>query len=189
MSKAFAVLIVLLVIIGGVWFTVKDGQKNPGLSQPVVPPAPKLRPLNFFSTAFKTGESIPVKYTCAGENMSLGFRIENVSPEIKSLAIIVDDPDAPKGDWVHLVMWNINPSVTEIAENVLPKSAVVGVNDFGQNNYGGPCPASGQHRYFFKLFALDTKLTLTSFSGKTELLKAMEGHVVIQKDFFGVFNK
>ena len=189
MSKAFAILIVLLLIVGGVWFTVKDGQKKVSENKKAEPVEKEIKPINFYSQSFKTGENIPVKYTCLGENISPNFRIENVETNAKSLVIIVDDPDAPKTEWVHLAMWNIDPKTSSIAENALPKNAVIGKNDFGQNNYGGPCPSSGQHRYFFKLYSLDIKLNLTSFAGKAELLKAMEDHIIGYANFYGIFKK
>lgn len=189
MNKAIAILIVVLIIISGVWFTVRSEQKN-GKNQPVeVQKKDEIKNMNFFSPAFKTSESIPEKYTCKGENISPELVIQDTNPLAKSLAIIVDDPDATNGDWMHLIMWNIDPKTQSIPENSIPKGATVGKNDFGQNNYGGPCPPSGVHRYFFKLYALDSKLELTSFSSKSDLEKAMQGHIIEMKDFFGIFNK
>lgn len=191
MTKAFAILIIILIVIGGVWYTIRDEKKSDFKQPQIAQEKQETKNMNFYSPAFKASESIPEKYTCKGENISPELVIENVSPLTKSLAIIIDDPDAPMvppaGGWVHLVMWNIDPNTQSIPENLTPKGAVVGKNDFGQNNYGGPCPPSGTHRYFFKLFALDAKLSLTSFMEKPELLKAMEGHIIESAEFFGIF--
>ncbi len=145
--------------------------------------------LKIVSPAFKDNESIPKKYTCDGKDMNPPLIIENVPKEAKSLALIVDDPDAPVGLWVHWVMWNIDPKTKEIKENSVPKGAIQGINDFGKNNYGGPCPPSGTHRYFFKLYALDTTLNISPSSAKANLEKAMKGHILAQAQIIGLYKK
>jgi Raf kinase inhibitor-like YbhB/YbcL family protein len=112
------------------------------------------------SPAFKHNDHIPPKYTCDGADVNPPLVIENTPAGTKSLALIVDDPDAPGGMWVHWVVWNIDPAVAAIKENSVPSGAQQGINDFRSRNYGAPCPPSGTHRYFFKLYALDTTLTL-----------------------------
>jgi Raf kinase inhibitor-like YbhB/YbcL family protein len=119
-----------------------------------------MDPIKISSTAFTQNGSIPSKYTCDGSDVNPPLMFENVPPEAKSLALIVDDPDAPAGTWVHWVVWNIDPAVKEIKENSLPPGAQQGISDFRKRGYGGPCPPGGTHRYFFKLYALDTTLTL-----------------------------
>lgn len=129
---------------------------------------------------------IPVKYTCSGENINPEISISGIPAETKSLALIMDDPDAPSGDFVHWVMWNILTD-GKISENSAP--GVQGVNDFGENKYGGPCPPSGTHHYHFKIYALDTKLELPTETDKQGLLKAMEGHVLASGELVGLYMK
>ncbi len=141
------------------------------------------------SPAFKSGELIPSKFTCDGADVSPTLAIGNVPPEAKSLALIVDDPDAPGGMWVHWVVWNIDPATKEIAEGGVPAGAQLGRNDFRQTPYGGPCPPSGTHRYFFKLYALDTKLDLGAGTNKAGLEKAMKGHILTQAELMGKYKR
>lgn len=129
---------------------------------------------------------IPDKYTCKGENINPELDFSEVPVDAKSLALIVDDPDAPAGDWVHWILWNI-PVTSSIAENSY--AGTRGLTSFGENKYGGPCPPSGTHRYYFKLFALDTELDLPTSSGKFELLEAMSGHTLAQAELMGTFSK
>jgi len=145
--------------------------------------------LKITSTAFQHNGIIPSKYTCDGKNISPPLMIENCSPEAKSIAIIVDDPDAPMGTWVHWVLWNISPNVKEIKEDTVPAAAVEGVNNFKRHSYGGPCPPSGPHRYFFKVYALDTKLNINPDSNKTDLEKAMKGHIIAEGQIIGLYKR
>ncbi len=145
--------------------------------------------LQITSPVFKNNESIPVKYTCDGEDINPPLLIENVPPEAKSLALIHDDPDAPMGTWVHWVLWNISPDTGEIKENSVPAGAQQGFNDFRKHDYGGPCPPSGTHRYFFKLYALDSLLDLSSNAKKGDLEKAMKGHILAQTQLIGLYKR
>jgi len=140
------------------------------------------------SAAFENNTYIPRKYTCDGADINPPLRIENVPPSARSLALIVDDPDAPGGVWVHWVVWNIDPSITEIKENSVPKGGMQGQNDFRKNGYGGPCPPA-THRYFFKVFALDTVLSHSARFSKSDLEKAMRGHVVAQTHLIGIYGR
>src|SRR5574341_875714 len=139
------------------------------------------------SPAFSANGMIPPKHTCDGADTSPPLRIEGIPPGAKTLALIVDDPDAPRGTWVHWVAWNIDPATREIPENGLPKGAVQGRNDFGTEKYGGPCPPSGTHRYFFKLYALDASLGLADGATKAQLESAMKGHILGQAEFVGLY--
>ncbi len=141
------------------------------------------------SPVFENNGSIPGKYSCDGANVNPPILIENVPNGTKSLTLIVDDPDAPVGIWVHWVLWNINPETKEIKENSVPKGAQQGMNDFRKHNYGGPCPPSGTHRYFFKLYALDTILTLSPNATKADLEKAMKGHIIEQAHIVGLYKR
>jgi Raf kinase inhibitor-like YbhB/YbcL family protein len=141
------------------------------------------------SPAFRNGELIPLKFTCDGADVNPALIIGNVPPEAKSLALIMDDPDAPGGMWVHWVVWNIDPKTREIGENSVPRGAMQGINDFRKTPYGGPCPPSGTHRYFFKLYALDVLLDLGSGTTKGALEKAMKGHVLVQAELLGRYKR
>jgi Raf kinase inhibitor-like YbhB/YbcL family protein len=138
------------------------------------------------STAFKGGDRIPSKYTCDGENCNPDLHIEEIPAKTASLALIVDDPDAPGGTWVHWVVFGI-PVSENIGEKSVPGTQ--GRNDFGRLAYGGPCPPSGTHRYFFKLYALDTKLALAEGADKRGLEKAMEGHVLAKAELVGLYSR
>jgi hypothetical protein len=139
------------------------------------------------SHAFSPGGQIPKKYTCNGPNVNPPLHIDNVPKTAKTLALIVDDPDAPSGTWVHWVVWNINPKTTDISDHSVPRDAVQGTSDFGEAKYGGPCPPSGTHRYFFKAYALDNTLSLSSSSKKAALEKAMAGHILAQGSLMGTY--
>jgi len=141
------------------------------------------------TSVFSNNQALPGKFTCDGENVNPELNISGVPKEAKSLSLIVDDPDAPSGDFVHWVIWNIGAETAQIKENSLPAGAVAGKNDFGKNEYGGPCPPSGTHRYQFKVYALDTKLDLTANAGKQELLAAMNGHILSQAMLVGNYGK
>lgn len=141
------------------------------------------------STAFEHQQSIPPKYTCDGNDINPPLAWSSVPANAKSLALIVDDPDAPMGTWVHWTMWNIDPKTTEIAENSVPAGAIQGVTSSNENAYGGPCPPSGVHRYFFKLYALDTILELPTSSNKAVLEAAMKGRVLASAELMGTYQR
>lgn len=141
------------------------------------------------SSAFSQNEIIPKKYTCDGENVNPPLSIADIPKETKSLVLIVDDPDAPKGTWVHWTVFNINPEIKEIAENSIPKDGIEGMTDFGRPGYGGPCPPSGTHRYFFKIYSLDTKLDLKANASKKDLEKAMAGHILAKAELIGLYQR
>ena len=138
------------------------------------------------SPEFKNNEYIPKKFTCRGENVNPGLNIEGIPLGAKSLALIVDDPDAPGGDWVHWVMFDIAP-VSKIEEDSAPGKQ--GMNNSGRTRYNGPCPPSGTHRYFFKVYALDTELNLKEGIAKAHLEKAMQGHILAKAELIGLFKK
>jgi Raf kinase inhibitor-like YbhB/YbcL family protein len=141
------------------------------------------------SPVFDNNDSIPRKYTCDGEDISPPLQLLNVLDNTASLTLIVDDPDAPHKTWVHWLLWNISPSIVRLEEGSEPKDAVQGENDFGKESYGGPCPPSGIHRYFFKLYALDKVLELGSGSTKSELLAVMEGHKLAYAELIGRYSR
>jgi Raf kinase inhibitor-like YbhB/YbcL family protein len=141
------------------------------------------------SSAFENNGHIPPKYTCDGANVNPPLKIEDVPPNTKSLALIFDDVDAPRGSYVHWILWNIGPTIKEIKENSVPEGAVQGMNDFKKGSYGGPCPSRGAHKYVFKIFALDTLLNLNPNFTKKDLEKAMEGHIISQTQLMGLYKR
>jgi Raf kinase inhibitor-like YbhB/YbcL family protein len=145
-------------------------------------------PISISSPAFQAGGDIPAKFTCNGTNISPELQISGVPNEAKSLVLIVDDPDAPRGLFTHWIVWNIAPKTTRVVENAVPAGAVQGINDFGKRNYGGPCPPSGTHRYFFKIFALDTKPELKPNARRAELDAAMRDHVLAQGELMARYS-
>jgi Raf kinase inhibitor-like YbhB/YbcL family protein len=140
------------------------------------------------SPAFQEGGNIPQKFTCDGANLNPALRLEGITADAKSLVLIVDDPDAPGGLFTHWLIWNIDPKASEISEGGAPKG-VPGKNDFGKSGYGGPCPPSGTHRYFFKVFALDRELDLPAGSKRAQLDAAMRGHVIGQGEVMGRYTR
>jgi Raf kinase inhibitor-like YbhB/YbcL family protein len=142
------------------------------------------------SPAFAQGETIPVKYTCDGADVSPPLRWDEPPAGTGSLALIADDPDAPVGTWVHWVVFNLPADARELPEQAtLPGGSQDGTNSWGRTGYGGPCPPSGTHRYFFKLYALDTTLDLAVGASKEELLQAMEGHILAQTELMGTYSR
>ena len=150
-------------------------------------------PLTLESTAFKNGEDIPKKHTCDGEDISPALKWGEPPPGTKSLALIADDPDAPVGTWVHWVVHDLPPDARELREGTVkseevPGGGKQGLNDFRKVGYGGPCPPPGKpHRYFFKLYALDTMLDIGAGADKDTLLAAMEGHVLAEAELMGTY--
>ena len=138
------------------------------------------------SPEFENNGFIPKKFTCQGENVNPALLVEGVPKDAKTLVLIVDDPDAPMGMWVHWVLYNV-PVVSRIDEDSVPGEQ--GITDFGTKGYGGPCPPSGTHRYFFKIYALDTELDLKQDSRKKDLEKAMKGHILGKAEMVGLYKK
>lgn len=137
------------------------------------------------SPVFDNGKSIPSRYTCDGENINPQLVFSDVPASAKSLALIVDDPDSPTGIWTHWLLWNIPQNTKEIGEGKIPRGAVQGETTFGAAHYGGPCPGKGNHRYFFKIYALDIILSLPATSEKDALIKAMKGHIIAEAEMYG----
>src|SRR5262249_6574786 len=140
------------------------------------------------SSAFQHGGNIPSKFTCDGGNTSPPLEVAGVPSGAKTLVLIADDPDAPSGLFTHWLVWNIPSQTNSIAEGSAPKG-VHGTNDFGKSGYGAPCPPSGTHRYYFRVFALDRELDLRSGAKRSELDAAMKGHVIAQGELVGRYAK
>jgi Raf kinase inhibitor-like YbhB/YbcL family protein len=139
------------------------------------------------SPSFKHNEKIPKKYTCQGEDISPPLKFEDVPNDAKSLVLIMDDPDAPKETFVHWVMFDIPVDKNELIED--SSFGKQGINSSGQIGYMGPCPPSGMHRYFFKLYALDIILNLKKDSEKKDLEEIMKGHILAQAEMIGLCSK
>jgi Raf kinase inhibitor-like YbhB/YbcL family protein len=176
------------------------GRNKPNLVDPPPPPpstnssTQQKSELKLTSTAFKEGEAIPRGYTCDGANVSPPLEWTGVPKSAKTIAIIADDPDAPSGTFVHWVLFNLPADGLGLIENTpqtetLNGGGMQGKNDFEKTGYGGPCPPSGTHRYFFKFYALDTELPSKAGATKAEVEKAMEGHVVGQAQLMGTYKR
>jgi hypothetical protein len=150
--------------------------------------------MKLISTAFSEGRAIPKQYSCDGQDISPPLRWQDVPAGTETFVLIADDPDAPAGTWVHWVIYDIPERARELQENY-PKQEVdsdgskQGVNDFKKIGYGGPCPPGGTHRYYFKLYALDTSLDAEAGLSKNEILKRMENHVLDEAQLMGTYSR
>lgn len=175
----------LAVVLGGGAPAVKAGAAEPI----------RGKTMQLTSAAFNQGDPIPSKYTCDGQNVSPSLKWNGVPAGAKSLALIADDPDAPVGTWVHWVLFDLPAAVNQLPEDVpqtqyIPGGAKQGLNDFKRLGYGGPCPPPGKaHRYFFKLYALDTVLDLKPGASKKELERAMGNHILAQGQLMGTYQR
>lgn len=151
--------------------------------------------LTISSPSFTNGDPIPKKFTCDGPDVSPQLTWTDPPAGTKIFALLADDPDAPAGNWNHWAMWNIPATVRSVPEGVkrnthLPDGSEQGMNDFHKAGYNGPCPPAGKaHRYFFKLFALDTKVSLNSEAGKPELEAAIKGHILAKAEWMGTYKR
>jgi Raf kinase inhibitor-like YbhB/YbcL family protein len=147
------------------------------------------------SSAFQPEQPIPIKYTCEGPDVSPPLQWRDLPAGVKSLSLICDDPDAPVGTWVHWVLYDLPVTTVELAESLptlptLPNGAKQGRNDFKRVGYGGPCPPAGKpHRYYFKLYALDTEVGLKPGAIKRDLLRTMEGHILAEAQLMGTYQR
>jgi Raf kinase inhibitor-like YbhB/YbcL family protein len=180
-SRIAIIILILVVAVATVFFLFRFRNEDRPTLLPITQGS-----MNFSSPAFGNGQLIPSAYTCDGADERPPFAINGVPENAKSLAIIVDDPDASAGDWVHWLAWNIDPTVSKI-EGTLPPDAVEGTTDFKRTGWGGPCPPSGVHRYQFKLYALDDPIDLDKSAKKADLERAMQGHVIEGAAFVGKY--
>lgn len=183
MNKKVIIIIILAIIAGGFTFYLLFQEKEEPFE------VAKKGNMKIESSAFQNNQSIPAKYTCDGENISPLLKISEAPEGAKSLVLISDDPDAPIGTWVHWTIWNIDPKTEEIAEASIPQGAVEGVTSFGKPGYGGPCPPSGTHRYFFKLYALDITLNLDSSAKVSDIEQAVKDHVLDKAELVGLYGR
>ena len=141
------------------------------------------------SSAFLNATAIPGTYTCDGKDLNPPLSITGVPREAKSLALVMDDPDAPAGVWVHWVLWNIDPGTARIEQGSTPAGAQQGLNSWQRTGYGGPCPPSGTHRYYFRLYALKERLELQAQATRKELDRAMAGKVLAHCELLGLYGR
>jgi len=198
MTKALLTNILILSIILAITASCQKNDQSKAKSEQkqAEKKAVKMNTIDIKSTAFTESDTIPVKYTCDGQDLSTPLSWSGVPEDAKSLALICDDPDAPMGTWVHWVLFNIPPDVTELSEGVSIKDdeklsgAIEGTTDFNKANYGGPCPPPGPaHRYYFKLYALDTILELNEKAVKADVEKAMADHILAQGQLMGKYQR
>jgi Raf kinase inhibitor-like YbhB/YbcL family protein len=146
-----------------------------------------MKELSIKSPAFEHGKLIPKKYSCDGQDINPPLTIEGIPKEAKTFVLAVDDPDAPSGTFDHWIVWNIPASASKIGENTVPGTE--GMNSARQQGYMGPCPPSGTHRYFFKVYALDTELNLGANSRKKDVEKAIQGHILAKGELVGLYRR
>jgi len=182
--KISKLVIVLVIILGAVFLFAEKTAENgkPSLITPIT--------MKITSPAFKNNEKIPPKFTCDADNINPELIFSDVPENTKSLSLITHDPDAPMhGGWTHWTVINMDPLSTGIKENNKPISGLETTTDFGTTGYGGPCPPSGSHHYFFYLYALDTILSLGTEATKRDIETAMEGHVLAKTELVGVYKR
>jgi Raf kinase inhibitor-like YbhB/YbcL family protein len=141
------------------------------------------------SSAFENNEYIPQIFTCDGKNINPHLIFNDIPPETQTLALIMDDPDAPAGTFTHWIVWNIPSSVTNIPEGGYVESATEGINSAEDQGYTGPCPPNGTHRYFFTLYALDTSLDLPASADRNDLESDMEDHIIGEAKLMGLYQR
>jgi Raf kinase inhibitor-like YbhB/YbcL family protein len=182
--KAYKPIIALAIIVGAVFIFVNKTAEN-GVTLSITPTDMKIT-----SSAFEHNQKIPSKYTCDAENISPELSFSAIPENAMSLVLISHDPDAPRqGGWTHWVVINMNPTATGIAENSKSSSGLETTTDFGKAGYGGPCPPSGSHRYYFYLYALDTTLDLDATATKEVVETAMEGHILEKAELMGNYQR
>jgi Raf kinase inhibitor-like YbhB/YbcL family protein len=187
--KKTTVAAIVLMATASVWFVIqgpRQRENQPNIGKQT------MGNLILKSSSFRNNETIPSKHTCDGDDVNPMLEIRNAPAGTKSLALIMDDPDATRGvPWDHWLLWNINPKTQYISEDNVPAGAVQGMSSAKHPRYSGPCPPSGAnpHRYTFKLYALDTELGLPEGAVKSELEKAMEGHVLEQTVLIGLYGR
>ena len=175
---------IIVAAAGAIWHANKPA------GEPAVININQTNHMKITSPAFENNSGIPAKYTCDGENINPPLAISDVPAEAKSLALILDDPDAPvSGGFVHWVVFNFDPPTTGSGENSAPAGAIQGQNGASQSRYTGPCPPTGTHRYFFRLYALDEKLDLGASAKREDVLQAMQGHILDQTELIGLYKR
>ena len=173
------------------------GRRPP--TESILPEDPKMNTIRIQSPAFTDGGTIPKLYTCDGKDVSPPLTWSGIPDNARSLALICEDPDAPRGRWTHWVIFDIPASAKELGEGVPAQERVTvtaggeaatqGKNDFGKTGYGGPCPPSGSHHYLFRIYALDTELGLGPRTTRQDLLRSIKGHVLAEGELMGTYSR
>jgi len=182
-QKMITGVIVVVVVIIGIFFLVK--YSNDTTSSNIN----TKNFMNLSSSVFTNGETIPEKYTCDGEDISPVININGVPKNTKDIVLIFDDPDSPSGTWTHWTIWNIPPETNQIKENSVPDGVTEGMTSFGNIGYGGPCPGSGVHRYFFKIYAMDKVVNLDRGASIEELEKEIEEGVIDKAEIMATYGR
>lgn len=182
-KSIYIIIVVIIVFILSLFIYKKSSDKKHFIKKNLI-----KNHMQITSPDFQQGGLIPVEYTCDGKDINPPLVISDIPEGVKSLALIMDDPDAPMGLWVHWVVWNI-----PVEKNIIEKNVVnlgnEGLNSWGKRGYGGPCPPDREHRYYFRLYALDTMLDLPEDTDKDNLLRAMEGHILAEAELMGRYNR
>lgn len=184
--------IFVILVIGGTltFFLFNSSKKETRVSENnVLPKSSTKSNMKITSSVFQNSSKIPFKYTCDGENVNPPLEFVDVPSSAKSLVLIVDDPDAPAGTFTHWVLYNMKPDVGGINEANLPGNVLAGKNSAGSTIYFGPCPPSGTHRYFFKLYAIDSALDLPQNANKQIVEEKMEGHIIDKAELIGLYSR
>lgn len=186
MGKFFLGFIIVALLLGaGVYYVYTTTGSKFGLSQIVLTKGT----IDFSTQAFANGNPIPAEFTCDGKNINPVLLIDRAPEDAKSLAIIIDDPGATPQTFTHFLMFNINPRVASIDAGEVPEGAVIATNDYGKMEYDGPCPPIGVHKYYFRVYALDIMLTLDETAKRSDLDKAVKGHIIARGEFHGEYAK
>ena len=187
-AKQALIAVFVVVLIIGSYFIFKKLNNffPPKANQPM---EGENKTMKIESSAFNNNETIPKKYTCDGENINPPLEFSEIPDSAKSLVLIVDDPDAPAGTWTHWIIWNIDSKITMIKENSVPQGSTEGITNSGKAGYSGPCPPSGTHRYFFKIYALDNKLNIPPDTSRANLEKEMSGHILAKGELVGLYSR
>ena len=186
---ALVALGIALIVIG-VWIFISPLlQQSFTLSSGISPLPSATTSMQLTSSAFVHNGTIPQRYTCQGLNVSPPLSLSGTPPSTKSIAFIMDDPDAPQGTWTHWLWWNASSSLQTLSENTFPLQVIQGTTSAGSVGYHGPCPPSGTHRYIFHAYALDTLRTLSSSTTAPLLRSAMQGHILAQGQLIGLYSQ
>lgn len=182
-KKLILLLVIVFFIIGGIF--IHEKTRLPFTANRLAIKGGNMK----ITSIFENNDQIPSKYTCDGQDLAPELIISDVPTGTKELVLIVDDPDAPIGTFVHWLLYNLPPETTKIDNNNLPSGTKQGFTDFRKNGWGGPCPPSGVHRYFFKLYAIDKTLDLPEGANKAKLENSIKGHIIEQAQLIGLYKR